>query len=129
MKLRRVDLSDAREPRDVLERVVRVRTAEAADLAFALQTRDKRDLHALRIACKRLRYALERFEPLDSSLQPAAERLAQIQDALGEAHDRDVLLGILPPTMPETERRLLAEREALIDRACALWTLAQRERG
>ena len=79
--------------------------------------RDKQGLHDFRIACKRLRYALERFQTLEPSLEAIAERLRSLQDALGEAHDRDVLLAILPPTMPATERRLTSEREAFVDRA------------
>jgi CHAD domain-containing protein len=68
-----------------------------------------------------LRYALERFQSVEPSLEEIAEGLAALQDALGAAHDRDVLLTILPPTMPGTERRLKSERAALVDRAVTLW--------
>jgi CHAD domain-containing protein len=118
----RIDLQGANEVRDVVDRVVRTRLTEVRKLAVGLQRRDKRGLHDFRIACKRLRYALERFLPLDSALQAAAERFKQLQDALGEAHDRDVLLTILPPTMAQTQRRLQQERELCVDRAEELWT-------
>jgi len=121
VKPRRVDLSGAKKRRDVIERVLSTRKAEALQLASGLELRERQALHDFRIACKRLRYALERFEALEPSLEPAAERLAAIQDALGEAHDRDVLLAVLPPNMPDTERRLRGEREAFVDRAAEIW--------
>jgi len=107
---------------EVVDRVVRMRVSEVRRLAVGLEQRDKQGLHDFRIACKRLRYALERFLPLDSTLQSAAERFAQLQDVLGDAHDRDVLLTILPPTMAQTQRRLQEERQRCIDRAAELWT-------
>jgi len=49
--------------------------------------------HALRIACKRLRYTLEAFRPLfDDQLKPEIGELKQVQDLLGEMHDCDVWL-------------------------------------
>jgi CHAD domain-containing protein len=121
MKPRRVDLSRARAAREVIDRIVRTRREEADALAQALQTREPPALHDFRIACKRLRYAMERFCDRVPDFQEPARLLAGIQDALGDAHDRDVLLAILPPTMPETERRLRGERNELVDRAAALW--------
>ncbi len=121
MKPEPVELFGICDVHDVIERVLETRLREARSLAEALQERDRRGLHDFRIACKRLRYALERFEVLEPTLDAAAERLALVQDALGETHDRDVLLGILPPTMPRTKRRLQKEREAHADRAAELW--------
>ena len=121
MKPRRVDLRNARAARDVIDAIVRTRHEEATALSAALHNREPLPLHDFRIACKRLRYAMERFCKRVPEFKDPSERLAEIQDALGEAHDRDVLLAILPPMMPETERRLKAEREGLVDRAAALW--------
>ena len=121
MKPERVDLRGVREPRELINRVVQTRLREAQRLAAALESRDQAELHDFRIACKRLRYTLERFESLEPWLQPAAERLALVQDALGEAHDRDVLLTILPPAMGQTQRRLLLDRDACVDSATKLW--------
>ncbi|HET6276445.1 MAG TPA: CHAD domain-containing protein [Candidatus Cybelea sp.] len=121
MKAQRVDLRGVGDLRGLAERVVRVRLREARTLARALDRRDCQSLHDFRIACKRLRYALERFQGLDASLETIAGRLAAVQERLGEAHDRDVLLAILPAAMSATERRLQAEREASIDRARAHW--------
>jgi CHAD domain-containing protein len=118
----RIDLQGVSDMPELVDRVVRMRVSEVRHLAMGLAQRDKQGLHDFRIACKRLRYALERFLPLDSALQPAAESFAQLQDALGDAHDRDVLLTILPPTMAQTQRRLQEERQRCIDRATELWT-------
>lgn len=121
MKPQRVSLHGVRDLDELIGRVIRTRLAEAQALTTGLQRRDRAGLHDFRIACKRLRYALERFQTTDSSLEAIAERLAMLQDALGEAHDRDVLLAILPPAMAMTERRLTADREACVDRAQSLW--------
>jgi CHAD domain-containing protein len=121
MKPERIELSGARDVADVVERVVRERLREVTALAAGLEQRDRRGLHDFRIACKRLRYALERFEQFEPTLESAAEHLALVQDALGEVHDRDVLLAILPPMMGQTQRRLQQEREDCIDRAVEEW--------
>ncbi len=121
MKPRRVDLAHVDNVEELAGRVLQTRLAEARALGNPLDRRDKQGLHDFRIACKRLRYALERFGSLNATLDEFADKLASLQDALGEAHDRDVLLTILPPTMPETERRLMRDREACVDRAVALW--------
>jgi len=104
-----------------MERIVRARMDEARALESALAARDERGLHQFRIACKRLRYAFERIDSDRSWIAGAAEAFAELSDALGEAHDRDVLLAILPPTMGRTQRRLLSERAAYVDRATELW--------
>jgi CHAD domain-containing protein len=121
MKPQPVELRGVTGVDEVVERILETRLREVRSLTTGLQLREGRALHDFRIACKRLRYALERFEALDPSLESAAQRLALLQDALGEAHDRDVLLTILPPAMAATERRLRNEREACVDRALALW--------
>jgi CHAD domain-containing protein len=125
VKPRRIDLGGARSVRDVIDRIVQTRRDEAAALSASLESRQTQELHDFRIACKRLRYAMERFCKRVPEFEEPAARLAEIQDALGEAHDRDVLLAILPPTMPETERRLNDERDELVDRARSLWTAFQ----
>lgn len=125
MKPERVDLRGVTDRTELIRRVLQTRLREVQRLAGGFERRDQQGLHDFRIACKRLRYALERFEDIEPSLQPAAEHLALLQDALGEAHDRDVLLSILPPAMAETEHRLRSNREACVDRAADLWVRAQ----
>jgi len=121
MKPERVDLDGVTEVNELIDRIVRMRVREAHGLAGALGSRDMQSLHDFRIACKRLRYALERFGSIAPDLAQAAVRLACLQDALGEAHDRDVLLTIVPPAMLQTERQLRNEREGYVDQAAALW--------
>lgn len=121
MKPERIDLHGVSDLHDIVRRVVRTRLHEVDALAAGLERRDQQGLHDFRIACKRVRYALERFAKLDGSFEASAERFKALQDALGQAHDRDVLLTILPPTMGKTQRRLQNEREQCVDRAAALW--------
>ncbi|MDP1606609.1 MAG: CYTH and CHAD domain-containing protein [Rhodocyclaceae bacterium] len=58
-------------------------------LALLARIDDPSSLHALRIAIKRLRYALEFFGPLlpKRSFATAAKRLATLQDELGQLND------------------------------------------
>ncbi len=125
MKPEPVHLRGVTDGIELARRVLQTRVREVRGLTGSLQQRDQPGLHAFRIACKRLRYALERFEDLEPSLETVARAFALLQDALGEAHDRDVLLSILPVAMVQTEHRLRTEREASVDRAVALWTQAQ----
>lgn len=121
MKPERVELRGVANVDELMDRVLQTRLREVRALSAGLERRDAQGLHDFRIACKRLRYALERFETVDPSLDQIAQRLALLQDALGEAHDRDVLLKILPPQMPTTERRLQSEREERVNRAAIMW--------
>lgn len=125
MKPERVDLSGVTDAAALARRVVQTRLREVRRLAAGLERRDRQGLHDFRIACKRLRYALERFADIEPALESPAKGLASMQGALGEAHDRDVLLAILPPGMAQTERRLRAERDESVDRAGLLWAQAQ----
>ncbi len=55
-----------------------------------------RELHNLRIAAKRLRYSLEIFEDdLPAFCKEAVKELEQMQNELGELHDRDVQIALL----------------------------------
>jgi CHAD domain-containing protein len=121
VKPEHIDLQGAGDVSALARRVLKTRGREVQRLAAGLEHRDKQGLHDFRIACKRLRYALERFSDREPPLQAIAERLTLLQDALGEAHDRDVLLSVLPPTMPQTERSLRDERDAYVERANVLW--------
>jgi CHAD domain-containing protein len=121
VKPERIDLHGVGRLDDIVRRIVQTRMREVGALAAGLEGRDKQALHDFRIACKRLRYALERFGDIDPSFEELAKHFTALQDALGEAHDRDVLLTILPPTMGKTQRRLALERERCVDRAAELW--------
>ncbi|HPH94990.1 MAG TPA: CHAD domain-containing protein [Anaerolineaceae bacterium] len=67
------------------------------------------ELHAMRIAAKRLRYTLEAFAPLHApAFTPVIAALRELQDSLGDIHDCDVWLASLPGFMEE--ERTLVER-------------------
>lgn len=67
------------------------------------------ELHAMRIAAKRLRYTMEIFAPLfPGELKNWIKETRQIQDQLGEIHDCDVWLDFLPRFL-EMERELTLE--------------------
>jgi CHAD domain-containing protein len=121
MKARQIDLSDACGVDDAMRRVAIVRFAEVLTLVPALRHGRSKDLHNLRIACKRLRYALERFTPREPSLLEAASRLSQLQDALGDLHDRDLLMAGMPKDLHVTAQRVRMQREDALARARALW--------
>lgn len=125
MKPEPVLLRGVTDSTELARRVLHTRLREVRRLTGGLEQRERLALHDFRIACKRFRYALERFSELEPSLEAPAKSFTLLQDALGEAHDRDVLLSILPAAMAQTEHRLRTEREACVDRAGALWTQAQ----
>lgn len=95
MKARKVSKLDARAPlADMAERIVRVRLEELYSFVpQALDPAEQQTQHDMRIAAKRLRYVLEVTAPCFGSYAgTAAKRARQLQDALGEVHDCDVLL-------------------------------------
>jgi CHAD domain-containing protein len=122
MKPGPVHLDGAVAAPDVLRRVTGVRLAEAGALAHALQSGAPDDLHQFRIACKRLRYVLERFAAIDLPFEAAATHFSHLQDALGETHDCDLLLAALPPTMGKTRARLREHRLTNALHAQRLWS-------
>ena len=65
-----------------------------------------REHHAMRIAGKRLRYALEAWSDLyRGALADEIGTLKRIQDLLGELHDCDVWIGSIPAFVREEEER------------------------
>lgn len=120
MKARNIDLTVACGIDDAMRRIAIVRFAELLTLAPALHTHRARDLHDFRIACTRLRCALERFTSKEPSLLEAASRLSQLQEALGNWHDREQLLAMVPE-LQLTARRIAIERDDALSRANALW--------
>lgn len=67
------------------------------------------ELHAMRIAAKRLRYTLELFTPvLPGDGKARLDIVKRIQELLGDIHDCDVWTELLPQFMDE-ERRLTME--------------------
>ncbi len=90
--------SEAQTPTEQQARsIARTKLAELSsesdqvDLPYAV-----RALHRFRIAAKRLRYTLEIFEDfLPVGCKSIVKEVVQIQEDLGQVHDRDVLIALL----------------------------------
>ena len=91
-------------------RIVAVRAREVADHAHdVLDVAEIEHLHDMRVATRRLRAALEIFEPCfpPKELGAALTQLKAIADALGERRDRDVTIAALEDfeaAMPAPDR-------------------------
>jgi CHAD domain-containing protein len=92
-------------------------------------------LHDLRIAAKRLRYALELFSPCwDGALKPAAREVSELQTALGDLRDCDTWIEDLGARLDRRRADSGSLGASLADprvRPAAAWLLAHytRERG
>ena len=117
-------------PEEAVLYLLRVRFAECLSLQPSLFKNDDKAIHAFRLSCKRLRYAIERFEESEAELRPVAEFLTQITDELGFAHDCAVLAELgLSYSAPLVAQRAQADRERYIDRARGRWRRAFRKKG
>lgn len=100
-------------------RVVEVRAAELFEHSRGtLDIEDVERVHDMRVATRRLRAALEVFEPCfpRKRRRRALKRVKALADALGERRDRDVqieLLEGLAGEVPEADRAAVA---ALVER-------------
>jgi CHAD domain len=121
VKARTIDLTIACGVGDAMRRIAIVRFAEVLALAPALRSRRASELEGFRIACKRLRYALERFTAREPSLLEPATRLKQLQAALRTWRDREKLFALVDGTLQWTPRRIASERDDALARANALW--------
>ena len=92
-------------------KVVSTRAEELAEQARGvLDTNDIERVHDMRVATRRLRAALEVFEPCFSRKQHARalEAVKELADGLGERRDRDVAIATLRAfneKMPAPDRR------------------------
>lgn len=102
-------LDPDRRLRPNARRILAVRIDEVwAFTQFVTHPGNVRELHDMRIACKRLRYLLEIFElAFPADLGPFIDQIKDLQDLLGEIHDRDVQVPMLHDHL-----ELLAERDA-----------------
>jgi CHAD domain-containing protein len=78
-------------------KIVATRTDEFFAFApFLVDPANVTELHDMRIAAKRLRYALELFaDVLGPDAADCIERIKQFQEIVGDIHDHDVRAGIL----------------------------------
>ncbi|WP_181391802.1 CHAD domain-containing protein [Methanospirillum lacunae] len=62
--------------------------------------------HEMRIAAKRLRYTLEAYAGLyEDRLKPEIKVIKHLQELLGDIHDCDVWIGLMPRFLEEEEER------------------------
>jgi len=104
-----------------IQRLLRVRFAECLEKQEALTGGDDDAVHAFRLACKRLRYAIERWEEA-GDLKPVTELLSKIADELGAAHDCVVLAKRASECNAHlVVRRALQDRDRYKTRGRRLW--------
>src|SRR3954451_24298812 len=92
------DLTSEMPYAEAAARIVSVRTAELTEHAQGvLDTGDIERVHDMRVATRRLRAALEIFEPCfpARSFREALQEVKRLADALGERRDRDVAIAAL----------------------------------
>ena len=100
-------------------RVVEVRLDELLSWRSALEDPSlARELHDMRIAAKRLRYALEVFEVCFPEIKPLLRRITSIQEDLGAIHDLDVLVDLLRARLCAVDGGLEAEAVTIV-RSCS----------
>jgi CHAD domain-containing protein len=105
------DLSADVSYAEAAARIVSVRAGEVAEHAIGvLDTSDIERVHDMRVATRRLRAALEVFEPCfpRKPYRRALGEVKRLADGLGERRDRDVAIAVLAgfnDQMPAPDRR------------------------
>lgn len=95
--------------------VIRARLMELERSSVSLYNPfESKPLHEMRVAAKRLRYAVELFQQcFDRELGPFAKMSGRLQTALGEVHDCDVWISSLGKELSKTRGRELDQRQSL----------------
>jgi len=103
-------------------RIVAIRLEELHSLAEEALVPDAAEAqHDMRIAAKRLRYALEIVgHCLGASAEPARRAAKEIQSVLGDLHDCDVILPRVE-AIPSLADAIRKRREHLFDEFVRLW--------
>jgi CHAD domain-containing protein len=97
-KAQEIDLSPDESYGDAAAKVIRVRAVELTEQARGvLDTGDIDRVHDMRVATRRLRAALEVFEPCfpGKAHRRAVRDVKRLADGLGERRDRDVAIAAL----------------------------------
>ena len=117
-------------PDDAVRYLLRVRFAECLEKQRALSDGDDEAIHGFRLACKRLRYAIERTPKPGVDLEPAGELLSTITNELGCAHDCVVLAQRAAQCNADrVARHALQDRNRYVRRAQRLWSRAFERNG
>ena len=124
---RTIEFDGVTTPEEAIREILRVRFAECLAQQTALAAEDDETMHGFRLACKRLRYGIERFAEEHPELQPAAQLLSQMTDELGAAHDCVVLNERADKSGASVVRfRTKQDRNRYVKRARRLWLAAFR---
>ena len=92
MKARKVKLDPDMAFGDGLRKILSARLDEL----YSFDPGDRRELHDMRIAAKRVRYILEAAEPVfGDPAKRSVKTMKQVQDLLGEINDCDELLPLV----------------------------------
>lgn len=127
MKARKVHgLDPEGSLRDNLGRIVAVRLRELTELgAQAVEPGAEAAQHDMRIAAKRLRYALEVAAGcLGAEAEELRAKARELQDVLGDIHDCDVMLPRVAG-IESVETLLRTRRDLLFARFRELWEGSQ----
>jgi CHAD domain-containing protein len=105
--------------------IIHAELRELMDLSVSLyRPRKSNPLHEMRLAAKRLRYAIELFAPCwEEPLSPFAKEIARLQSSLGELHDCDEWIREVGASLLRHETKLAVAEERLAQRAAAFWLL------
>ena len=108
--------------RQVGRDIIKAGFRELEDLSTSLYRPFKsKPLHQMRLAAKRLRYAIELFAPCwDYPLEPFAKEIARLQTSLGELHDCDVWIDELGEALRDKGVKSAAAQDK---RCAAVWLL------
>jgi len=123
VKARKIAGLDPTEPLGPnARRIVATRIEELHSLAEeALVPKAAEAQHDMRIAAKRLRYALEIVGPcIGEPAEPARLAAKKLQSALGDLHDCDVIMPRVE-AIPSLAVVVLARRECLFGAFAELW--------
>jgi len=75
--------------------------------AYIQDERNITELHNMRISAKRLRYTMEAFADLyGANLKPFINQTRKFQDMLGDIHDADVWIELIPRFIQEENERI-----------------------
>jgi CHAD domain-containing protein len=114
------------------EQVIRRRIRELQKLSSSLHNPNKvKPLHDMRIAAKRLRYAVELFSPCwKDSLKPYAVQIAKLQTSLGELHDLDLWIDYCGERLrklskPKGDPKHIDNSSLAIDEEAVSWLMGQ----
>jgi len=121
--LDKIQIPKNRKPRGVVEKAIPFFVSRSilqkfliacfAYLPLVTNEELKQDFHKLRVAVKKLRYKVEILQPLLSQdfSEEAISIFRQIQDAMGETHDRDVAMDDVASFFKKKDAKVLESPE------------------